>query len=108
MRSEHSLEQHMDDTERWPPEHECETCDQPFYNEEDAEQHMNAYNHWAPTFQCFYTQESAEQHMRALDHKKEKSLVRNLRPHISRPSARGKVYEQPGVLEENISLQILQ
>ncbi|PYH96845.1 zinc finger protein [Aspergillus ellipticus CBS 707.79] len=64
----------MNSKNHWAPTFECETCDEEFYYERDAEEHMRDYGHHARTVPCetcqmmFRTQESANQHMSARGH----------------------------------------
>ncbi|RAL04020.1 uncharacterized protein BO80DRAFT_486265 [Aspergillus ibericus CBS 121593] len=64
---------HMDDNDHWAV-FECETCDEEFNCEEEADLHMSRYKHYAPKIPCdtcdrkFHTQRSADQHMDALGH----------------------------------------
>lgn len=61
----------MDDYGHWP---ECETCPKAFRTWAACNQHMNALDHWAPTFECetcsreFRSWNAAAQHMNALGH----------------------------------------
>lgn len=50
---------------------ECASCDYEFYNEQDCDNHMEDYDHWAECETCdrqFRSERAAEQHMDALDH----------------------------------------
>jgi len=61
----------MDVDGHWP---ECETCDRVFRTQRACNMHMNALDHWAPTFECetcnkeFRSERAAEQHMNATSH----------------------------------------
>ncbi|EPS29140.1 hypothetical protein PDE_04089 [Penicillium oxalicum 114-2] len=47
-----SRNQHMDALDHWAPTYECETCTREFTSQHAANQHMNAVGHWAPKIEC--------------------------------------------------------
>ncbi|RAL16078.1 C2H2-type zinc finger protein [Aspergillus homomorphus CBS 101889] len=64
----------MQEYDHYAYDYPCETCDEVFHTDDDAEAHMYEYGHWGPTVPCetcertFYSSQAANQHMDALQH----------------------------------------
>ncbi|PYH80884.1 hypothetical protein BO82DRAFT_384113 [Aspergillus uvarum CBS 121591] len=50
--TEEEAEDHMQEYDHYAYNYSCETCDEMFRTEEDADEHMADYSHYAPRFSC--------------------------------------------------------